>query len=68
MATNDCPISAYQAARPQPHETADQHVERDLLSVENDRLRRENAALRSALRAANRVIAPYAADDGARRR
>jgi hypothetical protein len=62
------PISAFEASRPQPHESADQHIERDLQAVENDRLRRENAALRSALRAANRVIAPYAADDGARRR
>jgi hypothetical protein len=67
MATDDGPISAYQAARPQPHETADQHVERDLLSSENDRLRRENAALRSALKAANRVIAPYVEDVTRRR-
>jgi len=62
------PISAYQASRPQPHETADQHVERDLLTVENDRLRRENAALKSALRAVNRLASLYAGDDGSRRR
>jgi hypothetical protein len=54
------PISAHQASLTRPHETADQYVERDLLSVENERLRREVASLRSALRAANRITSPYA--------
>jgi hypothetical protein len=62
------PISAFEASRPQPHESAADHVERDLQAVENDRLRRENAALKSALRAAGRVLSPYIINDGARRR
>jgi hypothetical protein len=54
------PISTAQAGQLlDRHETADQHVERDLLTVENECLRRENASLRSALRAAGRLIAPY---------
>jgi hypothetical protein len=66
MATD--PISAFEAGRPQAHETADQHIERDLQAVENERLRRENAALKSAIKAAGRVLSPYTTDDGARRR
>ena len=31
-------------------------------NLENERLRRENAALRSALKATNRITAPYADD------
>ena len=37
---------------------------RELLQSENDRLRRENTTLRSAFKAASRIVAPYA-DDGA---
>jgi hypothetical protein len=67
------PISAKQAEMVRHHgsadlsERADQHLERELLQSENDRLRRENTTLRSAMKAASRIVAPYA-DDGARRR
>jgi hypothetical protein len=50
-----------------PDPAADDHIESNLLAVENERLRRENASLRSALKAANRITSPYA-DDGGRRR
>jgi hypothetical protein len=47
------------AGLPRPHETADQHIERELLQVENERLRRENALLKSAWKTAGRVLGPY---------
>jgi regulator of replication initiation timing len=46
--------------KPRPDEPADLHVERELLESENERLRRENDHLRSALKAANRITSPYA--------
>jgi len=39
----------------------------ELLQSENERLRREVAALRSALKAADRAILPYIGHDGPRR-
>jgi hypothetical protein len=33
-----------------------------LLAVENERLRAENATLKSALKAAGRIVAPYVGD------
>jgi hypothetical protein len=59
------PISCRQAEMIRPHgaadpsERADQHIEHELLQSENDRLRRENALLKSALKTAGRVLAPY---------
>jgi hypothetical protein len=52
----------------EPSAAADDHLERQLLSSEVDRLRRENAQLKSALRTAGKVLGPYLADDGSRRR
>ena len=62
------PISAKQAEMVRHHGSADlseragQHFERELLQSENDRLRRENTTLRSALKAASRM--PTTARDG----
>jgi hypothetical protein len=53
------PISCAEASRPQPHESADAHIERDLQAVEIDRLKQENRTLRSALKTAGRVLSPY---------
>jgi hypothetical protein len=46
---------------------ADDHLENNLLAVENERLRRENATLKSALKAANRITSPYADERPPRR-
>jgi hypothetical protein len=65
MATD--PISCAEAAKVRPHETADEHIARDLLESENARLRAEVTRLESALHTASRlmrsidgVLAPYA--------
>jgi len=49
-------------------ERADRLVAEELLTAENERLRREVATLRSALRAVGRVALPYATDNGPPRR
>jgi hypothetical protein len=53
------PISAHQAGLTRPHETADDHIERDLLSEENRRLKDELRRAESALRVAAKVLGPY---------
>ena len=62
-------VSAFKPAAA-PSEPADRHIVPELLQAENDRLRRENATLKSALKAASRIVAPYAGnstrDGGAR--
>ena len=62
-------VSAFKPAAA-PSEPADRHIVPELLQAENDRLRRENATLKSALKAASSIVAPYAGnstrDGGAR--
>jgi hypothetical protein len=61
----------YRKFEPDPPAAAasDTVVERELLESENDRLKRENAALKSALRTAGKVLGPYLLDgDTSRRR
>jgi RNA polymerase-binding transcription factor DksA len=59
------PISCRQAELVRHHgaadlsERADQHIERELLQSENDRLKNELKRAESALRAAGRLLAPY---------
>jgi hypothetical protein len=53
------PYRLYKDAGDAPSERADTHIASKLLQAENDRLRRENDSLKSALRAAGKVISPY---------
>jgi hypothetical protein len=53
------PLDPYHVSAFKPAAT-DDHLENNLLAVENERLRAENAILKSALRAANRITSPYA--------
>jgi hypothetical protein len=52
-------LNCYKPAAADPSEPADRHIVPELLAVENYRLRKENATLKSALKAAGRVIGPY---------
>ena len=52
-------LNCYKPTDADPSEPADRHIVPELLAVENDRLRKENATLRGALRAAGKVIGPY---------
>jgi hypothetical protein len=53
------PYHVIKPAADDPSQRADTHIASELLQAENDRLRRENDSLKSALRAAGRVISPY---------
>ena len=53
------PISCKQAEMPSRHGAADHNIETELLAIENERLRAEVRTLRSALKAAGRVIGSY---------
>ena len=57
------PIEPYRLYRPDagdaPSERADTHIASELLQAENDRLRRENDSLKSALKVAAKVLGPY---------
>jgi hypothetical protein len=53
------PISAHEAGLTRPHETADDHIERDLLSEENRRLKDELRRAEHALKVAAKVLGPY---------
>ena len=52
-------IAAFRPAASDSPESAEWHLPQELLQSENDRLRAENATLKSALRAAGNMIGPY---------